>query len=170
MPFYEKGDVRIRYEETGSGFPDIRQAVAPEERNDQFATSPRRGACRCDYSAIWLVPKRCQPTLDFVDIVRIDYAQLDPGRKRGCGLYRSELSNVGCESGIAQDRNARRLRRELPEQLKPLAAYAVFERDESSCVAPRPCHATDDAPPTGSVALTKTIGTLRVTFWRATTA
>jgi hypothetical protein len=21
MPFYEKGDVRIRYEETGSGFP-----------------------------------------------------------------------------------------------------------------------------------------------------
>ena len=47
-------------------------------------------------------PEHCQPTFDFVDIVRIHYAQLDPGRKRGCGLYRSELSNVGCESGIAR--------------------------------------------------------------------
>jgi hypothetical protein len=58
-----------------------------------------------------------------------------------------ELSNARRDGRVTKHGYARRLRRELLEQLKPLAAYAVFERDESSCVAPRPCHATDEARP-----------------------
>ena len=64
--------------------------------------------------------------------------------KRGCGLDRGELSNASRVAGIANDGYARSLRRELLEHFKPFAAYAVFERDKSGCVAPRPCHAADE--------------------------
>jgi hypothetical protein len=56
-----------------------------------------------------------------VGIARIDYAQLNSGR-RSCGLDHGEKSN----GGVAKDGYARRLWRELLEQFKPFAAYVVF--------------------------------------------
>jgi hypothetical protein len=37
----------------------------------------RRRACHHNDTAIWLASERCQFAFDFVDITRVDYAQLN---------------------------------------------------------------------------------------------
>ena len=45
MPFFQKGDVRIRYEEAGSGFLLL---VTPGGGPAQFRDNGRRGCARAD--------------------------------------------------------------------------------------------------------------------------
>ena len=81
--------------------------------------------------------------LDRADIFQADHAQLHPDRPDclDCGKLTDPCGN----SGVAQDRRPRHVRRHFFEQVEPFRGDRVFEKGKTSGTATRPCHAGDQA-------------------------
>ena len=100
--------------------------------------------------------------LDVAGVAQVDLVHLHPERRRPPPGWRpAGRSRRGCRT--AKHRRARDLRRDLLEQLQPFPADAVFEIGETGDVASRPRKSSaTKPPPTGSTALTNTIGRVPV--------
>src|SRR5215472_8063006 len=82
---------------------------------------------------------------------------------RSCGPNHGPLSDAGLTFKFTHDTDARDLRRDLSQQLKPLGAQGKFELGKAGGVGPRSRQALDEPEPTGSMAWAITIGTVRLT-------
>ena len=67
MPFYEKGDVRIRYEEAGSGFPLLLIPGGGLNSTISFLTEPFKAIeeFKNDYRCIVSFRQRCMKSTHF---------------------------------------------------------------------------------------------------------
>jgi hypothetical protein len=75
-------------------------------------------------------------TLDLAGVAYVDRTYLHADR-RGPRLDCAELASPRGDGGIAEDRRACHARCELLEQFQPFPAQAIFELNESSCIAAR---------------------------------
>src|SRR5260370_39814523 len=73
-------------------------------------------------------------TLDLAGVAYVDRAYLHPDR-RGHRLDRAELASPSGDGGITEDRGACHARCDLLEQFQPFPAQAIFELDETGCIA-----------------------------------
>ena len=120
----------------------------------------QRARCH-DQAAIRGASEGRDRALDLAGVAHIDRAHLHPERRRH-RLDRAELARPGGYSSVANDPHPRHAGRDLLEQLQPLAAQAVLERDEAGGVAARPRQAVDEAGTDRVDDLQNTIGTVRV--------
>src|SRR5262245_30196460 len=103
--------------------------------NDTRIVCPKRTRCH-NQTAVRATRKFTDVALDRPDILQIDYIQLHPdwSHRLDCG----KLANSGGKGGIAQNRRARHVWRDLLEYLQPLRTDRVLEGRKSSDVAARP--------------------------------
>ena len=75
--------------------------------------------------------------LDLADVAHVHRGYLHPEQLRH-GLNDGKLGVTGPQKGIAKDRHSLHVWCDLPEQLQPFPADAVFDRHKTGGVATRP--------------------------------
>ena len=86
----------------------------------------------------------CDGPFNVTGVTLVERIDLDLER-RCRSLNETELGRPGWRSGIAKDRDARDIGRDLLEQLEPFCADAVFEKHETGGIAAWPREAVDEA-------------------------
>src|SRR5215469_7895002 len=123
---------------------DRRYMQPGRQRDDQIAVNRPSAARRHDQTTVRRAGEAGNGALDLAGILHIDRDDLRPDG-RSYGLDDRELPGSGGCRGITQDGSSRHARRDLLEQLQPLAAQAVFELNEAGRVATRPRQALYEA-------------------------
>src|SRR5262249_44893286 len=110
----------------------------------QTAVNFRLGGCRHDDPLVRPLRESLEASLDRIGFAQVYRGKLDPeGRRRR--LDGGYLANSRELTGVAQDRDAGDPRRDLLEQLEPLATDHKFELQEAGRVAVRPRQTRDQA-------------------------
>ena len=91
-----------------------------------------------------------------------------PKRRRD-GLDSGKATEPGRHRGVPNDGHARHAGRDLFEQLQPFPAHAEFGRGKTVALPPGRARLATKPPPTGSIVVTNTIGTVRLACCSAPT-
>src|SRR5262245_55252298 len=108
--------------------------MATRECDDQVTLTDSRRTGRHDQAAIRGARELRDRAFDLTGVAHVDRAHLHT-QERSHGLDGAELSTPRSYTRIAKNCRTRRAGRDLLEQLKPLPAHAILERDEACRIA-----------------------------------
>jgi hypothetical protein len=114
------------------------------QRDDQIAMKLRQRAAGHNHATIRRTREVRDSTLDLAGVAYVDRAYLHSDR-RGHRLDRAELASPS-GGGITEDRSACHARCNLLEQFQPFPAQAIFELNETGCIAARSRQAINEPP------------------------